>query len=78
MKTRECSREREVVAAVAHGVLEESIREHARQCDECAQTVAIARALGELNENVDAKRADADSRTDNTEASGGKPRLNGR
>lgn len=62
MKTRECPREREIAAAAARGMLDDALREHARGCAACAETVAVAAALGELSRDDAVDRPAADPR----------------
>lgn len=62
MRRRECPREHDVAEAARRGMLDEAFREHARGCAECAETLAVARALGELSHADAVDRPMADPR----------------
>lgn len=62
MRRRECPREHEVAEAAGRGMLDEAVREHARGCAECAETLAVARALRELSHADAVDRPVADPR----------------
>ncbi|MCM2316965.1 MAG: hypothetical protein NDJ92_17590 [Thermoanaerobaculia bacterium] len=62
MRRRECSREHDVAEAARRGVLDPAVREHARGCAVCAETLAVAHALGELSHADAVGRATADPR----------------
>ena len=62
MRTRECPREHDVADAARRGTLDDAVREHARGCAMCAETLAVARALGELSHADAVDRPMADPR----------------
>ncbi len=62
MRARECSREHEMALAARRGMLDDTLREHARGCAVCAETAAVAGALGTLSEIDFQERLAADPR----------------
>ncbi|MGK2856405.1 MAG: hypothetical protein ACSLFQ_04285 [Thermoanaerobaculia bacterium] len=62
MRTRTCELEHETAAAARDGAPGEAIREHARACSICAETLAVTSALRELSHADAVVRPVADAR----------------